>query len=134
MGDHNAKKSLTVPPLLELMKSKPSMRTIHEDLMRTIEICFGALRAVLGHTTEDAIQDKGLKDLEAQSEILVLSCSDKLFEEINNAPPEASMEHDAHEELTKDIRVRLTVAVGALRSASMHCGEIGMLSLQENIY
>jgi len=121
--------------LYSLLSDNPGFEIIKTDVVGTLRACFAVNHAILVQDKEDAISRPEVDKLKDMSGIMELDGVQQLYAEINHKV-EDNVEAYASDipSLTASNRVRLTVAVRALRHATRHAGEMDQLGLRELIH
>jgi len=118
--------------VFENLHNKAAMQIIRRDLLDTLSSALRALVVILEHSTEEAITDSDVLDLENIRGVLELEGVDSLIAQLNEGG--AIVSGDDAQELCGDVTVRLIVAIKALRNATMHIGAIDTWVLTKNIH
>jgi len=118
-----------VPKLLEVMNQRPAMQSVRDQLMRSITVSTHLLLAALDPTDDGTLDeiDVTMRDLHVHPHLMA---GEDLYKQLSAVVECHNVARDA-DELTNDIRTRLTIAVRALETSAQHVARLEERCLKE---
>merc|ERR1719382_744404 len=120
LGQDGDAEEATSAGILEILMGRKAMEQVKDELMESVQLAVTVLPDMLADTSDNLKHPKLRRPAEVRA-AMKLEGADDLYKELAQATRSFPSEK---EELTNDIRVRLTIVVRSLQNVAMLLGRI----------